>query len=68
MLMMCLGVQLCAFSAISLRETKIGEEIGQKSPVLVIFERESRFMPRLAWTVILLFVLPDIAGITATCH
>jgi hypothetical protein len=32
---------------------------------LVIFETGSHFMPVLAWSVILLFVLPYIAGMTA---
>jgi hypothetical protein len=38
------------------------------SPVLVIFEIELCFMPRLAWTVILLFVLSHVVGMTGTCH
>jgi hypothetical protein len=36
--------------------------------VLVIFEIGSYFMPGLAWTVILLFVLPHIAGMTGMHH
>jgi hypothetical protein len=35
------------------------------NPELVIFEIESLFMPRLAWTSFLLFVLPHVAGMTS---
>jgi hypothetical protein len=31
---------------------------------LVIFEMGSPFLPRLAWTSILLFVLPELVGMT----
>jgi hypothetical protein len=36
--------------------------------VWVVFEIGSHFVPRLSWTVILLFVLPHIAGMTGTCQ
>jgi hypothetical protein len=35
---------------------------------LVIFEIVSHFMPWPAWTEMLSFVLPHVAGMTDTCH
>jgi hypothetical protein len=38
------------------------------SPALVIFEIWSHFMSVLVWTIILLFVLPAVAGMTGMHH
>jgi hypothetical protein len=35
---------------------------------LVIFEIWSSFMPGPAWTAILLFMLPHLAGMASVCH
>jgi hypothetical protein len=34
----------------------------------VIFEIKFQFIPKLAWTVMLLSVLPCVAGMTGICH
>jgi hypothetical protein len=36
--------------------------------MLAIFEIGSHFIPKWAWTVNLLFVLPHVAGVTGTPH